>query len=132
MANVRDALIKHAKKHSCTTLQFNPYFELSTQGTIVVSKSGTPFEPRNLGRLFDTLVKKAGLPRIKIHAMRHTAATFLKNLNVPVKDAQLILGHANISTTLNIYQHGTQETQRVAISAVEDRLLGRQVVLLNT
>jgi|GEM_PF-4546608 len=39
-----------------------------------------------------------------------------------VKDAQLILGHANISTTLSVYQHGTAETQRAAISAIEERL----------
>jgi len=56
--------------------------------------------------------------------MRHTAATVLKDLNIPVKDAQLILGHANISTTLNIYQHGTPETHKAAISAIGERLFG--------
>jgi integrase len=88
-----------------------------------VSKVGTPLEPRRIGRIFDSLQNKVGLPRIKIRAMRHTAVTVLKDLNVPAKDAQLILGHANISTTLNIYQHGTPETHRVAISAMEGRLI---------
>ena len=73
---------------------------------------------------FNDLTKSAGLPRIKIHAMRHTAATILKDLNVPIKDIQLILGHANIATTFSIYQHGTHETQRNALYAVGNRLLG--------
>jgi integrase len=122
MANVHAALTEHAKNSGVAPSQFTPHFELSTEGTVVVSEAGTPLEPRNLARCFHRLSEKAGLPRIKVHAARHTAATFLKDFNVPVKDAQLILGHANISTTLNIYQHGTPETHRAAISAVEDRL----------
>jgi len=124
MANVRAALQEHADKTGVILPQFAPHCELSTKGTIVVSKAGTPLEPRRLARYFDVLQKNAGLPRITIHAMRHTAATVLKDLNVPVKDAQLILGHSNISTTLNVYQHGTPETHRAAISAVEERLCG--------
>ena len=96
-----------------------------------MSGVGTPLEPRNFARCFHELAKKAGLLRIKIHAMRHTAATVLKDLNAPVKDAQLILGHSNISTTLNIYQHGTPEAHRAAISAVEKRLFGKCKVSLN-
>jgi integrase len=124
VSNVRAALLEYATKDGITPPPFNPCLELSEHGTVVVSKAGTPLEPRRIGRIFDSLQYKAGLPRIKIHAMRHTAATVLKDLNVPVKDAQLILGHANISTTLNIYQHGTLETHRVAISAMEERLIG--------
>ncbi|MDR1629490.1 MAG: site-specific integrase [Oscillospiraceae bacterium] len=123
MSNVRAALLEHAEKNGVVLSPFNPYFKLSISGTVVASKAGTPLEPRNLTRYYNDLVEKANLPRIKIHAMRHTAATLLKDLNVPVKDAQLILGHSSISTTLNIYQHGTPETHRTAISAVESRLL---------
>ncbi len=48
--------------------------------------------------------------------------------NVQLKDAQLLLGHADISTTLNIYQHGTFATQRSAIDAIEGKLLNRAVM----
>jgi len=121
--DIRTALLEHAEKRGITIPAFNPSFELSTHGTVVASATGKPLEPRNLKRCFHRLSDKAGLPRITIHAMRHTAATVLKDLNIPIKDAQLILGHANISTTLNIYQHGTPETHRVAIAAVGERLL---------
>jgi integrase len=123
IADIRTALLAHAKKNGIILPCFNPSLEYTTKGTVVVSRVGTPLEPRNLARCFDELTKKAGLPRIKIHAMRHTAATVLKDLNVPVKDVQLILGHSDIATTLNIYQHGTPETHRSAISAIGERLL---------
>jgi Phage integrase family len=51
--------------------------------------------------------------------LRHTAATLLKDLGVPARDAQLILGHARISTTLEIYQHGNMQTRRSALGQVE-------------
>ena len=107
-----------------TPSRINLHLELSTEGTVVVSEAGTPLEPRNLNRLFDILIAKAGLPRITIHAMRHTAATDMKDLGVPEKDAQLMLGHANIITTQNIYQKGTYATQRAAVVAIENRRLG--------
>jgi integrase len=129
LPNIRSALLGIIKKREIAMPKFNPEFEMSTEGTVVVSGAGTPLEPRNLAKCFERLVKKLGLPRIKIHAMRHTAATILKDLNVPIKDIQLILGHANISTTLNIYQHGTPETQRTALSEVEYILAGNNAVL---
>jgi len=131
MSIVHSALLDHAKRQRITIPPFNAYYELSIQGTVVISKVGTPIEPRNLRRYFDTLLEETGLPRITVHAMRHTAATVLKDLNVPVKDAQLILGHSDISTTLNIYQHGTPETHRAAISAIENRLLGEQAMTVS-
>lgn len=122
---VRAALLAHAYKNGIAPPPFNPHIEFSTQGTVVTSKVGTPLDPDNLTRCFARLVKKSGLPRIKIHDTRHTAATILKDLDTPVKDAQSLLGHADPSTTLKIYQHGTPKTQRTAIFAVEKRLFNR-------
>ncbi len=122
--DVRAAILQHAEKNGVSALVYNPHHELSTGGTIIVSEAGTPLEPRNLARCFNILIKKAGLPRIKIHAMRHMAATALKDLDVPIKDTQLILGHANIATTMNIYQHGTPTIQRTALGKISSRLAG--------
>jgi integrase len=122
--SVRLAILAHAASHGVALPPFSMQYNISTSGTIVISQANTPLEPRNLARSFHDLIARAGLPRIKLHAMRHTAATMLKDLAVPAKDAQLILGHANISTTLNIYQHGTPDTHRSAMTAVEQTLLG--------
>ena len=125
IGELRTVLLEYANKHGIAIEKFNPQCEISVQNTIIASRVGTPMEPKNLERCFHILRKNAGLPRITIHAMRHTAATMLKDLNVPLKDVQLILGHADIATTANIYQHGTSEAQRVALSAVGGRLLAK-------
>ena len=121
---VRLALLNHAAKHGITITPFNQQHEFSITDTIVLSNTGKPLESRWLGPCFQQLAKKAGLPRIKLHAIRHTTATILKDLNVPIKDVQLILGHANISTTMNIYQHGTPETHHNAINDIGNQLVG--------
>lgn len=107
---IRDALLEYADINNITIPPFNPHFELSTEGTIIRSKADTPMEASNLNREFIDLIKKIGLPRIKIHGMRHTTETILKDFGTPLKDIQLILGHANIAITANIYLHGTEET----------------------
>ena len=117
------ALVEYAKKNDIITARFNPQADLTVEGTIITSSVGTPLEPRNLNRSFHQLTEKIGLPRIKIHATRHTIATILKELAVPLKDVQLILGHSNITTTANIYQHGTSEVQRAALTSAQNRLL---------
>jgi integrase len=127
ISSVRDELLKLAQKRDITIPPFNPVLELSPEGTIVSTHLGTPLESSNFVRYFQAETAKAGLPRIKVHALRHTAATILKDLNVPIKDVQMILGHAHISTTLAIYQHGTSETQRTAMNTLGERLLGKTV-----
>ena len=122
MSFIRQALLDHAKRLGITPPPFNPYFELSMQGTVVVSEVGTPLEPRNLARCFHGLTKRVGLPRIKLHAIRHTTATILKDLKAPIRDVQYILGHAKADITLSVYQHSTPETQRTVMSSAEDRL----------
>ena len=59
-------------------------------GYVFTTRSGRPVEPRNLSRSFDRIVAGAGLPRIVFHDMRRTAATLLKDLGVPARDAQAI------------------------------------------
>ncbi len=90
----------------------------------MTSRVGTPLSPRNYARLFENLTQKAGLPRIKLHAMRHITATLTKDM--PEKDAQLFFGHANISTTRDIYQHGTKSIQRTSVAKLERQLLKGQ------
>lgn len=72
-------------------------------GYVFTTRTGRPIEPRNLSRSFDRIVADADLPKIVFHDLRRTAATLLKDLGVPARDAQVILGHANITTTLGIY-----------------------------
>lgn len=78
---------------------------------------GTPLDARNVSRAFTGLLSRAGLPRIRFHDLRHSAATLLHAQGVDARTIMAILGHSQIGTTLNIYAHVMPEcngTQRIA------------------
>lgn len=87
---------------------------------VFTSRSGRPIEPRNFSRSFDQLCARHGLRRVRMHDIRHTAATLLKNLDVPARDAQLILGHADVATTQGIYQHDDMDRRRDSLTRLEN------------
>ncbi len=79
---------------------------------IFPSTIGTSIEPRNLLRHFKSLLAKAGLPEIRFHDLRHTAATLMLQQGVHPKVVQERLGHSSITLTLDTYSHvlpGLQE-----------------------
>lgn len=86
--------------------------------------NGLPIDNGNLRKAFQHISKNAGVPVITLHHLRHTAATNLKNLGIQAKDAQSILGHANISTTLQIYQHADIESQSKSLQQYEQQIVG--------
>ncbi len=67
--------------------------------------------------------KDVGLPTITLHHLRHTSATILMSLGISPKNAQSILGHAHISTTLQIYQHSDIEGKSAAFGQYEQKLV---------
>lgn len=72
-------------------------------GYVFTTSSGRPVEPRNLARSFERIVHAAGLPAITFHDLRRSSATLMKDLGIPARDAQVILGHSHVSVTLGIY-----------------------------
>ena len=74
-------------------------------------------------RSFEPLLKKAGLPHtIRFHNLRHTYATLLCSKNVNPKVVQEMLGHANISQTMDIYSHVLPNMQDEAAQPLEKAL----------
>ena len=63
------------------------------------------------------------LPLIPLHGLRHTAATLLIGHQVNIRTVSDRLGHANVSTTLNIYSHAIKELDRSASDELENLLL---------
>lgn len=78
----------------------------------------------SLYEFFTSLVKKAGLPHMRFHDLRHSAATILMAMKVPVKVIQELLGHSNITITLNVYGHVLPSMQEEAMDKME-RLFGK-------
>lgn len=72
---------------------------------IFSTHAGRPLMARNVVREFKNLLKKADLPDIRFHDLRHTAATLMLLQGVPVKVVQERLGHSQISLTLGTYAH---------------------------
>ena len=87
------------------------------------TESGLPVDASNLRKALKKLSRDAGLPIINPHHLRHTAATNLKNIGVPAKDTQSILGHANISTTMQIYQHANIDGKTKALALYEQQVV---------
>lgn len=63
------------------------------------------------------------LPRIPLHSLRHTAATLLIGHGVDIRTVSGRLGHANTSTTLNIYAEYLEELDKTASDKLESMLL---------
>ena len=91
---------------------------------VFASTTGTPINPRNLLRQFKVLLERAGIREIRFHDLRHTAATFLIARGEHPRVVMDILGHSQISTTLNIYGHILNETRSDAVSGLDAYLSG--------
>ena len=87
------------------------------------NRNGDPQrESKLLRNVLQPAARRAGLGRVTWHQFRHIHSSLLNDLRVPVKIAQEQLGHASISTTLNIYTHVVDASHRKAIEAVENEL----------
>jgi integrase len=92
-------------------------------GLVFTTRTGRPVEPRNLVRSFTCICEANGIRRIRVHALRHTTASLLKQLGVPARDAQVILGHAHVTTTQQIYTYVDEVARRDALTRL-NKLLG--------
>lgn len=80
---------------------------------------GTSYHPYRLYLMFNKVLEEAGVPRVRFHDLRHSAATILLSMGVNIKVVQEILGHSRVSMTLEICSHvlpGMQEDAAVKMS----------------
>ncbi len=90
---------------------------------IFSSSIGTSIDRRNLFEEFKGFLKKVGLPNIRFHDLRHTAATLMLKQGVHPKIAQERLGHSNISITLNTYSHVLPSMQEEMANKLDELLM---------
>lgn len=89
--------------------------DFSNENDFVLSDGEAPFEPRKYQKLFQAVLKRSGVRSRKFHAIRHTFATKALELGVDIKTLSEILGHSDVSITLNIYAHSMFEQKKKAI-----------------
>ncbi len=117
-----DALRRHKDNQAAQRLLCGDAWE--DHGLVFTNEVGRPMEATNLRqRFFQPLLKRAGLPRIRFHDLRHTAATLLLGEDVNPKIVSERLGHSRVGITLDLYSHVTPTMQRKAADAV-DTVLG--------
>jgi integrase len=90
------------------------------QGLVFPSQVGTTMNAKNLtARSFKPLLKKAGLPDIRFHDLRHTFATLMLQNGEHPKVVQEMLAHATIAITMDTYSHVLPNMQRDAVDRLE-------------
>jgi integrase len=86
------------------------------------SRIGGMLSPDSARHGFERMLRNAGLPHMRFHDLRHSAATLLLVAGVPVRTVADVLGHSTTTLTLNTYAHPVSEMQRLAADTM-DRLL---------
>jgi integrase len=116
-----EALRSHRTRQNEERLSVGPLWQ--DHGLVFPSGVGTPLLGGNLNRAFKDLLKRAGLPQsFRFHDLRHTCATLLLRQGVNPKFVQELLGHADISLTLNVYSHVLPDMGDAAAGAMDAAL----------
>jgi integrase len=120
-----DALVRHRAAQEEERARLGNLWEDGGGGDDLVFRSttGTPLNRHNLARRsFKPLLGKAGLPDVPFHALRHTAASLLFSRGTHPKMVSEILGHSDVSVTLDTYSHMIPGMHERAVADMEDAL----------
>jgi integrase len=96
---------------------------LNEWGLVFTGEHGSPTARTTIREDFQRILRRAGLPPVRFHDLRHTCATLRLAAGVAIKVVQEKLGHARISTTMDLYAHVMPSSKREAAEALT-RLLG--------
>ncbi len=114
-------VIESLKRHRTTQLEMR----LQTGATwvendiVFSNKRGGFIVPMTLANHFAQLLQDIGLPHIRFHDLRHSAATLLLSMGVSAKVVQEILGHSHFSTTMDRYSHVLPSMQQEAMDKMD-------------
>lgn len=115
------ALRTHRQRQLVEILKLGTLYQ--DRSLVFATRIGTPLEASNVvNRSFKPLLKKAGLPNVRFHDLRHTCATLLLSKGIDAKVTQERLGHADIAMTMNTYSHVMPGMQKEAAEAIESVL----------
>jgi len=116
------ALVAHAER--CTARLKLCSADLDPSA-YVFSRTGDgsrPWPPNDVTHAFIQLRNRLGLTSVRLHDLRHFAATRLLGAGIPVRTVSGRLGHANAATTLGVYAHFLAESDRGAANTLGDLL----------
>jgi integrase len=112
LATVRD----HRKRQMQERLAWGPLYQ--DNDLVFCAEDGSPIHPEAFTGMFERQGKAAGLPRIRLHDLRHTYASLALGAGVHPKVVSERLGHASISITLDTYSHAIPALQEEAAERI--------------
>lgn len=118
--SVVKALGEHERRQVAERLMAGANWE--EHGLVFPTAVGTPLEARSLLRDFRQLIRTGRLPPIRFHDLRHSCATMLLVQGVPARVVMEILGHSDISLTMNTYSHVIPGLRKDAAARMDNLL----------
>lgn len=91
----------------------------SSTSPVIPAQNGSWIDPHAVTRWWDRNRARLGFPDVTLHGLRHSYLSELARRGVPPKALQALAGHANISTTLDIYAHANIDDKRAAVESVD-------------
>ncbi|MCC8070348.1 MAG: site-specific integrase [Bacteroidales bacterium] len=92
-----------------------PLMKVVNPDYYVITNEPSPTEPRTYRNYYKRLMAQLGIPPLKFHGLRHSFATRCIESNCDYKTVSVLLGHSNISTTLDLYVHPNMEQKKRCI-----------------
>jgi integrase len=111
-----NALRHHHRTQAAERLSAGPSW--SDTGLVFTHQDGRPLHPEYVRRLFDRHLQRIGLPRIRLHDLRHTHATLALQAGVHPKVVSERLGHTTIAMTLDVYSHAIPALEQDAAATI--------------
>lgn len=113
-------------KNSCREIPMNkellgmlrPLKKVVDDDYYILTNDERPIEPRTYRNYYKRLMEKLDIPKLKYHGLRHSFATRCIEVGCDYKTVSVLLGHSNISTTLNLYVHPNMEQKKRCIDKV--------------
>lgn len=102
--------------------KLKPLLKIVNSSYYVISNSDKPIEPRTYRMYFHKVLENIGLRQVKFHCLRHTFATRCVENSNDYKSLSAILGHSNISITLDLYVHPNDESKKKCIDKMMNSL----------
>ena len=118
-----ETLRQHRARWRDEKLALGP-LSLNEFDLVFTGPAGEPLNPRVISEQFRAILRKADLPRIRFHDLRHANASLLLTAHVPMEMLSKLLGHSNPTTTRNIYVHVLKPLQEEAKRAQARLLTG--------
>jgi integrase len=112
-------VVERLKAHLAGQDAERPFVPLDGNGLVFVTQRGYAVSGSWLTKHFQLLLERAGLPRMRLHDLRHGAASLLVEGGVHPRIVQELLRHASSRTTMDIYSHVSAAQQRDAVDALE-------------